>query len=262
MRTFVLFLLLLVAGSPQALALDWRESPEVAHIFLSAGKQGTFVLYDVNAGTLTGYNQERAQTRFVPASTYKIPHTLIGLATGAVHSVDEELPYGGTPQPVKAWEKNMGLRDAIAISNVPIYQELARRIGLVRMRAALVQLAYGNMETGDIVDTFWLRGPLKISALEQTRFLARLARNELPFAHETQAKVRDILHTETTSTGSLFAKTGTAMCYSPPVGWWVGWVEKPGKLYVFALNIDMPGPDDAAKRIELGRASLKALGIF
>ena len=43
------------------------------------------------------------------------------------------------------------------------------------------------------------------------------------------------------------------------IGWWVGWVEREGKAYPFALNIDMKGDDDAAKRVPLGRDCLKAL---
>ena len=47
---------------------------------------------------------------------------------GAVKSVNEVLPYGGKLQRIKEWERDMGLREAIKMSNVPIYQELARRI--------------------------------------------------------------------------------------------------------------------------------------
>lgn len=111
--------------------------------------------------------------RFLPASTFKIPNSLIELSVGAVRSVDEVLPYKGPSQPfVKAWAKDMGRREAISLSNVPIYQELARRIGLDRMRENIVRMDYGNKEVGASVDSFWLSGPLKISAVEQALFLA------------------------------------------------------------------------------------------
>ena len=43
----------------------------------------------------------------------------------------------------------------------------------------------------------------------------------------------------------------------------VGWVKRNERLYGFALNIDMPGGEaDIGKRVELGKASLKALGIL
>ena len=81
-------------------------------------------------------DEARAKKRFTPASTFKIANSLIGLDVSAVKSVDEVLPYGGKPQRIKEWERDMGLREAIKMSNVAIYQELARRIGIERMRKA------------------------------------------------------------------------------------------------------------------------------
>lgn len=260
MRYFFVFLLLLVTSTP-TLATEWRDSAAIKALFSSAGLTGTFVLYDVAGDTFTGHNRARAETRFIPASTFKIPNSLISLSVGVVKNVDEVLPYGGKPQPMKAWEKDMGLRDAIKVSNVPVYQELARRIGLGRMNAALAKLDYGNGDIGKTVDIFWLRGPLKISAIEQARFLKRLASGELPLPKATQAEVREILRIDQGEDWTLFAKTGLA-ANKQKVGWWVGWVEKSGRLYAFAINIDVRKPEDAEKRIELGKQSLKALGIL
>jgi len=257
-----LFITLIFLFLSQAHASDWQDSPEVATLFRHAGVQGTFVLYDVSADRFIVHDRVRAETRFIPASTFKILNSLIGLSLGAVKSVDEVLPYGGKPQPIKLWEKNMGLRDAIKISNVPIYQELARRIGLERMRDNVSRIGFGNGEIGTVVDTFWLLGPLKISAIEQTQFLTRLAQGKLPFPKDTQAKVREIVQLDQGNDWSLYGKTGWTGTKKPAIGWWVGWIQKEGRLYSFALNIDMPKVTDAPKRIELGKASLKALGLL
>ena len=247
----------------QGQAADWKESPEVGELFKSAGVNGTFVLYDVTAQTYTGHNRERAGTRFVPASTFKIPNSLIGLSVGAVKSVDEVLPYKGHPQPfIKAWVKDMGLREAIVLSNVPIYQELARRIGLERMRENVARMDYGNKEIGAGVDDFWLSGPLKISAVEQTRFLAKLAQGTLPFPQEFQERVREIVLLDQGPNWRLYGKTGWENAPGQGVGWWVGWAQKNGRTYAFALNMDIREASDASKRIELGKASLKALGLL
>jgi len=243
-------------------ALDWQDSQQVDQLFRSAGVTGTFVLYDVTQHQLIGHNRERAYTPFIPASTFKVANTLIGLSVGAVKSIDETLPYGGKPQPVKAWEKDMSLREAIALSNVAIYQELARRIGLERMRDSLVTMRYGNVEIGTIVDRFWLVGPLKISAVEQTEFLASLAEGTLPFPKTQQEVVQESMRLEQQDNWTLYGKTGWENFPNPGVGWWVGWVKKSGHVYAFALNIDMREAADAAKRIELGKASLKALGVI
>ena len=135
-------------------ALDWQDSPEVGKLFSNGCVQGTFVLYDIAADHLIWHNRVRAVTRFIGASTFKIPNSLIGLSAGAVKTVDEVLPYGGKRQPSKAWEQDMGLRSAIKISNVPVYQELARRIGLERMRDNVASISYGNGEIGTVADRF------------------------------------------------------------------------------------------------------------
>jgi beta-lactamase class D len=253
---------LLLLSTWHAHAAGWQENHAVGELFRAADVTGTFVLYDVANRELIGYNQSRAETRFVPASTFKIPNSLIGLATGAVQSVDEVLPYGGKPQRFKFWEKDMSLREAIKISNVPIYQELARRIGLERMRDNVAKLDYGNMEIGGTVDNFWLVGPLKISAVEQTRFLARLTQDDLPYPAEFQNTVREIVRLDQGKDWTLFGKTGWGGASLPEIGWWVGWVQKENRIYTFALNVDVYRDADADKRIPLGKACLQAVGIL
>lgn len=260
MRKIFTCVVLLLAS--QVYAHDVEQNPELEKHFNDAGVKGTFVLFDVRANRFTAYNLPRAEKRFIPASTFKLANSLIGLSTGAVSSVDEVLPYGGKPQPFKMWEQDMALRDAIKVSNVPVYQELARRIGAERMRQNLAAIPYGNAEIGNEVDLFWLKGPLQISAIEQTEFLARLAQGQLPFAPEVQEGVREIAQLEQGSGWVLYGKTGWTTTPDPDIGWWVGWVVKDDDIYSFAVNIDMPQRVDIAKRMELGKACLKTLGVF
>lgn len=248
--------------STQTAADIWQDSPEVTNIFHAAKVNGTFVLYDLQTQQLTGYNPERARQRFLPASTFKIANSLIGLSSGAINSVDEVLPYGGEPQLFKSWEQDMSLRDAIVASNVPVYKELARRIGIEKMRQSVSDMTYGNGEVGTAVDEFWLEGPLKISAIEQTQFLARLAKGVLPFPEDEQKAVREITRIEQQEDLAIYAKTGWENASEQRVGWWVGWVQKGENVYAFALNMDMGDASAAPLRIELGKASLKALGVL
>lgn len=259
-----MFLLLVPAhafgqGGPDA--APWQDHAPVKKLFAESGTVGTFILYDPATGVFSGHNRERAETRFIPASTFKIPNTLIGLSVGAVSSVDDILPYGGKPQPHPAWEKDMSLREAITISNVPVYQELARRIGLERMREGVAALHYGNMDIGTVVDRFWLDGPLQISAVEQTRFLAALAMERLPMPSNAQKAVRAILLIEEGDGWKLYAKTGTAARTSPQLGWWVGWVENNGAVFSFALNVDISPAMDYEKRIAFGKQCLESMGL-
>lgn len=261
MRRLSVCLLLLLLGSWQGLlARSSQEVPELSSIFQREGLPGTFVLLDGSRDTVLFSNKARAEQRFIPASTFKIANSLIGLDAGAVKNVDEVLPYGGKPQRIKAWEHDMNLRDAIKASNVPIYQELARRIGLERMRAGVKKLDYGNMEIGNVVDRFWLDGPLAISAVEQTEFLHRLVEGKLPVSAEAIRAVRNITLLEKTETYEVHGKTGWVFDVRQQIGWWVGWVERETKIYPFALNIDMAREEDAAKRIPIGRECLQVLG--
>lgn len=251
---------LLLASPLLAQAAEWKESAQVTRLFKQEGVVGTFVVYDVAADTYTVHDRKRANTRFIPASTFKIPNTLIALAHGAVSSVDEIVPYGGRPVSRPEWARDMGLRDAIRISNVPVYQEVARRVGLDRMRSELVRMKYGNMQAGTVVDRFWLDGPLKISAVEQTEFLTKLAQGTLPYTNTAMAAVREISRQE--GAAELYAKTGWGgRPGEADIGWWVGWLKKDGKLYAFALNMDLPdGAED--KRVSLAKAALRELGLL
>lgn len=88
------------------------------------------------------------------------------------------------------------------------YQELARRIGLVRMREAIARLHDGNEQVGSDVTSFWLRGPLAISAVKQTGFLSRLAHQRLPFPRSAQQQVAEITRVDSGPGWSLHAKSG------------------------------------------------------
>lgn len=260
-------LLKLASGSAALIALPGFAQPkeaderdDLASTFTDEGLDGCFALYSPSADKLTLVNGERARTRFIPASTFKIANSLIALETGAVKDENEIIPYGGKPQPIKAWEKDMGMADAIKISNVPIYQEIARRVGVKNYEQWLKTLDYGNRQCGDIVDRFWLDGPLRISAVEQAAFVARLAQGKLPASERSQKIVRRILEVERKEGRVLFAKTGWA--FKTQKGWWTGWVEHEGSVAAFALNIDMQRMEEAPKRISIAKDLLSKLGVY
>lgn len=235
-------------------AAGWEESPQLAKIFRDAGVTGTFVLYDPAERKLTLTGLERARTRFVPASTFKIAHTLIGLSVEAMKDVDEPIPYGG--------EEKMALRKAMALSKVPVYQALARRIGPERMKEGLELLRYGNRKIGDKIDRFWLDGPLEISALEQVEFLEKVANGRFSLPGTVFNQTAEILLQDEKGEWALFAKTGWASTPDPEVGWWVGWVEKGERIYPFALNMVVENKEQLPLRIELGKACLRELRMM
>lgn len=235
---------------------------DLQSVFEAAGMRGSFALLDVASGQLTVVDRERAERPDVPASTFKIAHSLIALETGVVEDENEVIPYGGQPQPVPSWEQDMSIREAVPASNAAVFQQIARRVGPERMRTWLDRLDYGNREIGPNIDRFWLDGPLKISPVEQTRFLAELAQRQLDVSVATQQTVTDIIALERTPDYALYGKTGWRFDAEPQLGWWVGWVQRGERLFTFALNMDMKGAADAKQREPIGRELLKRLNVL
>ena len=240
-------------------------APAVADLeteFTTRGIDGTFVRLDLATDRVTLLNPARAQKRYVPASTFKIANSLIALETGAVSGPGEVFAWDGKPAMLKEWERDMTLADAMRLSNVPVFQDIARRVGLKGYESWLERIGYGNANPGTVVDRFWLDGPLTISAIEQTSFLAALALEELPMAKATQAAVKGMLLNETRDGVSLYAKTGWLSAADPQIGWWVGWIEGGGRIDTFALNIDVRSKADLDKRQEIGKTLLARMGLF
>jgi len=245
---------------------------DLYEVFARAGVRGTFAVHDTADGRLTVVDRARAYLPAVPASTFKIAHSIVALEVGVVTDADHQvLPHGGGRQPFPSWEHDMTLREAVRESNAAVFGQLARRIGPVREQEWLDRLDYGNRLVGARVDRFWLDGPLAISPVEQTAFLARLAERRLPASRRAQDLVADVLRVPGPPGVTVHGKTGWR--FDPPagipqLGWWVGWVERPGRAPVtFALTIDMAGPvstdnPDAPKRTALGRELLARLGVL
>ena len=261
-QTLMAVAALLFSATGAVLAQDIETREDLLAVFEAHGATGSFAVLDVTANRLTLVGAERAQQRFIPASTFKIANSLIALETGSVADAHEIIPYGGQPQPIAAWEQDMSIRDAMRASNVPVFQTVARRVGRTAYTDYLARLDFGNGQVGEEVDRFWLSGPLAISAAEYTGFLSRLARQELPLSTRSQAIVRDITRLETRGDAMLHGKTGWTTAPDPGIGWFVGWVERNGTLHSFALNIDMRDRADAPKRTEIAGALLAELGIY
>src|SRR3977135_4644506 len=117
----------------------------------------------------------------LPASTFKIPNSLIALETGVVVDPDKDVFKGdGVTRPIEAGNKDHTMRSAIAASAVPVYQEIARRIGEERMQKYVDLLDYGNRDIGGGLHQFWLTGNMRIDPIQQVDFVDRLRRGGLP----------------------------------------------------------------------------------
>ena len=266
-RICALLLCLLPLANSFAADPTWREHPDWKGEFADRGVTGTALIYDERDDAFLVYDRARAETPFLPASTFKVFNALVALDTGAVKDEYEVIRWDGIKRQFEGWNRDHSLASAMKFSAVWFYQEMARRAGAQRMQEWIDKAGYGNRAIGGGIDQFWLRGKLRISAVEQIGFLRRLAHGTLPFSERAQEAVRRITIVDAAPDYVMHGKTGWALKdgakRDADLGWYVGWVERDGRRWFYALNIDMPnGSDDAAKRQLIASALLVRSGAL
>lgn len=224
--------------------------------------RATLVMENGRSGQKFVFNLRRAQTRFAPASTFKIANTLILLEEKAIRNADETLRWDGTKHEFPDWNRDHNLRTAFRVSCVWFYQELARRVSHAKYRKYLRQLRFGNASMGKEVDNFWLDGSLKVSALEQIAVLRGIHEQRFAFSPADYAVLKELMLVEKKDAHTLYAKTGWAARMNPQIGWYVGYVETARDTWLFALNLDIASPADLEHRKKLLYAALAELEII
>lgn len=246
-----------------------RES--LAKRFTDDGTVGTFAAYKAYDNALILSDNVRTRNAILPASTFKIPNSIIALDTGVVADPDKDVfRWDGKTYAIKDWNRDHTLRSAIAVSAVPVYQEIARRIGAVRMQKYVDAFDYGNRNIGGGIDRFWLTGNMRISPVQQLDFIDRLRRGALPASKRAQEMTRDILTVTKIGEGIIRAKTGligvddrrVVETGQASVGWLVGWAEKGSAQTVFALNLDIREPRHTASRMLIAQQCLGDIGAI
>ncbi|MEM8655448.1 MAG: penicillin-binding transpeptidase domain-containing protein [Pseudomonadota bacterium] len=243
------------------------ETIDVGHSVQATGNAvstTTIIVTRQSDGQVWASNPARAAQRFSPASTSKIPHSLIALDRD-VATPETVFRWDGVPRSARVWNQDHSLASAFQHSVVWVYQEIARRAGARTMAEGLASFGYGNMEVGsaDQLTTYWLDDTLRISTVEQVAFLSKLALKELPVSEATYAVARDIMVSDQTDAWVMRSKTGWRYSKdSMDIGWYVGWLECPGDTYVFALNMDMPDTRYLSRRKDVAYAVLSDIGAF
>ncbi|HCA82683.1 MAG TPA: class D beta-lactamase [Flavobacteriales bacterium] len=243
---------------------DWTE-----HFTSQGAADGTLVIYDQQKGKYQVYNRQRMVDRFIPASTFKIYNSLIALETGAVKSEKETFKWDGFDRGNGNWNRDQDMAFAFKNSTVWYYQQLARKIGWVKMEEHIKSIGYGNKNIDGGLEDFWIKGKLRISAKEQVELLKKLQADMLPFKKEHMLTVKKIMIQEETENYILRAKTGWGEQDGKNIGWYVGYVEKPRKgskekqsdFWYFALNIDMDANRPESRMVIVKRvlAELKVI---
>jgi beta-lactamase class D len=258
---------LLLACVPVAVAVAQTPSrPDLAGHF--KGLNGTFVLLNGTTDEYIRYNPKRAEERFAPCSTFKIPHTAILLESGVAPDPTFALEYDPALKQPNNWARDFDLRGAFKASAMWYYQALARRLGMPAERQFVERFQYGNADTSAGLDEsggpYWLDGSLRISANEQVDFLRRFYEGRLGLSDRAIRLTKEIMIGEETPSWRLSAKTGACQ----PAGeetsnWYIGYVEKGGTVYYFALQMGAKDYGRAySERIAISRAVLTDLGIL
>ena len=239
-----------------------QSTQAIAQLFDQAQSAGVLVIQRGQQIQVYGNDLSRADTEYVPASTFKMLNALIGLQHGKA-TTNEIFKWDGKKRSFAAWEKDMTLGEAMQASAVPVYQELARHIGLELMQQEVQRIQFGNQQIGQQVDNFWLVGPLKITPKQEVQFVSALAREQLAFDPQVQQQVKAMLFLQERKAYRLYVKSGWGMDVEPQVGWLTGWVETPqAEIVAFSLNMQMRNGMDPAIRLEILQQALAELGLY
>lgn len=226
---------------------------------------GCFTMFDNGTGKVTVYNMTLDTSRFLPASTFKIVNSLIGLETNIVKDEKMVIKWDSIQRWNTEWNRDLTMAEAFKVSAVNYYQEVARRVGKDTMQKWLDSLHYGTQKISGPVDSFWLNNTLKVSPDEQLGLVKRLYFDQLPFQKRNQQIVRDLMIRENTTQYTLAYKTGWGFDeQGANIGWVIGWIEENKHPYFFALLVKHPAKDFdmGTVRIDILKSILKQYGFF
>lgn len=230
----------------------------------------TFLALDYRNNNCRAVNEAGLNQRHGPFSSFKIPHTLIALETGAAKSIDEFIEWDQEKYPAKSfwpetWKKSHTLASAYKHSAVWYYKALVPRIQPAEYKKWLAKFQYGNQTFTPGSQEFWLDNELQISPVEQVEFINCLLKNRCGVKTKYFEAFEFAALQETKDGLSLYAKTGAS-----PVdpknfdgafeGWYVGYVKDNAGKPVAAFALYMEAENFAALKDYRKALSLKLLG--
>ena len=217
-----------------------KEDSSIKKFFDDHHVTGSFGIYDNGTGQFTIHNLKRYKdSAFLPASTFKIVNSLIGIETGRIVNEKMVIKWDGVVRKISDWNKDLTMEEAFKVSAVPYYQEVARRIGKDTMQQWLDSLKYGNHLIGNRIDSFWLNNTLKITADEQLGLVKKLYFGQLPFQKRSQEIVKKVMLQQSNANFQLSYKTGWGFLPNgKSLGWMVGWIIENKHPYFFVLNVE------------------------
>jgi len=232
--------------------------------FKKHGIEGCFALYNPTTDALIQYNTDLCNTGYIPASTFKIPNSLIVLEEGIISDTSQVIKWDGKVRGYDKWDRDQTLRTAMKYSCVWAYVGFASQIATETYQTYIDAFDYGNRNIKGPENHFWLEGEFRISANQQIQFLMKFYNNQLGLSQQTIDIVKSIIVIEEGDGYKLSAKTGAGVYPNDQhIMWLVGYVEKDNTPYYFALNFltsDFNGTKNA--RYTLAKAILSELDLL
>jgi bla regulator protein blaR1 len=228
------------------------------------GFSGTFIIMNTKTSEIKRYNESQSIKRLSPCSSFKIANSLFALETGIIKDENQILKWDGIRRPISAWNSDLSVGDAISVSAVPHFQNIASKIGESRMRKYVTSVNYGNQDISGGIRKFWLGSSLRISAEEQISFLNDLILYKLPVSKRSVDIVKKMILIQKTENGFLYGKTGANVNRrkNESLAWFVGIVESRDEVFVFALNIEAPQKAKGSIAKKITKEILKELDLI
>tara|TARA_R110002111_G_scaffold44689_4_gene81320 strand:- start:1436 stop:2155 length:720 start_codon:yes stop_codon:yes gene_type:complete len=218
---------------------------------------GSLLIESVD-GKISYQHQVNDKETFLPASTFKIPNTLIILEEGLIKDQSEIIQWDGKTREYARWNQDQTLKTAFQYSCVWCYQRYARRIGDEKYHSYLRQFNYGNLLTGNDIARFWLDGDLRVSVKDQIKFLRKLYAEDLPIQQRHIKTLKSIMLSEQNEHYQVWSKTG----WSGKEGWYVGYLVTDNQTWFFANHIEIDKKSDLELRKKLTMDTFKILNII
>ena len=241
-------------GHSQLLAHVWPGTASPAPLTLDCT-----MMVDAADGTAV-VREGACDERVTPASTFKIPISLMGFDSGVLQ--DDHAPYlpykSSYASSNPSWRHGTDPAGWLRESIVWYSQQVTARIGAAGVRSYVQAFDYGNRELAsvaglsDAIALSELSPTLKISPLEQTVFLRKVVNRQLSLSAHAYDVTARLLKVDTLVDGwEVHGKTGTAPVRrddgsadpARDIGWFVGWATKDGRTLVFARLLQHPVDD-------------------
>lgn len=232
------------------------EVSQIEKLYNNYNITGSIVIESADGETQ--YQHNASNERFLPASTFKIPNTLIILEEGLIADPSEVIKWDGKKRDYELWNKDQTLKTAFQNSCVWCYQRYARRIGDEKYHIYLKKFEYGNQLTGSDVARFWLDGDLKMSVKDQIDFLRKVHSETLPVRKEHIKTLKNIMLSDEQKNYRVWSKTG----WTGKDGWYVGYLVTDHQTWFFANHIEINKKADLAYRKKLTIETFKVLEII